>query len=55
MLFRSEKVMEALKNVDYQGDFTYEIHRYTMRLPIDLVPSALRHSVKVGEYLLSLI
>jgi sugar phosphate isomerase/epimerase len=47
-------IMRALKNINYQGDFTYEIHRYTMRLPIELVPSALQHSVKVGEYLLEL-
>lgn len=48
-------VMAALRDVDYQGDFTYEIHRYTMRLPQALVPSALRHSVAVGEHLLSLV
>lgn len=48
-------VMEALKKADYRGDFTYEIHRYTMRLPFELVPSALRHSVEVGEYLLNLV
>ena len=50
-----DAVMTALKNVDYQGDFTYEIHRYTMRLPQALVPSALRHSVAVGEHLLNLV
>lgn len=49
------EVMQALKAVKYEGDFTYEIHRYTMRLPKELVPSALKHSVEVGNYLLNLV
>lgn len=49
-----KEVMGALKAVDYEGDFTYEIHRYTMRLPYELVPSALKHSVLVGNYLMNL-
>lgn len=48
------KVMEALKSIEYQGDFTYEVHRYTMRMPKELVLSALKHSVAVGNYLLKL-
>lgn len=48
------EVMQALRDIRYQGDFTYEIHRYTMRLPDELVQSALEHSVKVGNYLLNL-
>lgn len=48
------KVMKALKSVEYRGDFTYEVHRYTMRMPKELVLSALKHSVEVGNYLLKL-
>lgn len=47
-------IMKILKNTGYKGDFTYEIHRHTDRLPRELVPSALRHSFEVGQYLLSL-
>lgn len=47
-------VMEALREVGYAGDFTYEIHRYTATLPDALAQDALAYSVKVGEYLLSL-
>ena len=47
-------IMQALKDIDYQGDFTYEMHRYTANLPDALVPAALRYSVEVGNYLLSL-
>lgn len=48
-------VMKAIKSVDYQGDFTFEIHRYIANLPLELVPLALKHSVEVGNYLLSLV
>lgn len=46
------EVMEALEAVNYTGDFTYEMHRYTMRLPDPLIHSALVHSVEVGNYLI---
>lgn len=49
-----ESFMKLLKEINYQGDFTYEIHRYTTQLPDELVVSALKHSVNVGNYLLSL-
>lgn len=48
------EVMRVLKSVSYKGDFTYEIHRYTMRVPDELVLSALKHSVKVGNYLINM-
>lgn len=47
-------VMEALREIGYAGDFTYEIHRYTASLPDGLVQDALVYSVRVGEYLLGL-
>ena len=48
------EIMKLLKEIHYQGDFTYEIHRYTTQLPEELVIPALRYSVQVGNYLLSL-
>lgn len=47
-------VMDALSDIEYSGDFCFEIHRYTMSTPDALIPSALRHSVDVGNYLLDL-
>ena len=47
-------IMAALRDIGYRGDFTYEIHRYTARLPDELVQEALAYSVSVGQYLLSL-
>lgn len=49
-----KEIMGILKEIQYQGDFTYEIHRYLAQVPEELVLSALRYSVEVGEYLLSL-
>lgn len=46
--------MDALSGVDFQGDLSFEIHRYTMNMPDELIPSALRHSVNVGTYLVNL-
>lgn len=47
-------VMQALREISYQGDFTYEIHRYTATMPDALVQQALAHSVAVGEHLINL-
>ncbi len=49
-----QEVMDALRAIDYQGDFTYEIFRYTTTIPEAMIPEALRYSVKVGECLLSM-
>lgn len=49
------EIMQILKEINYQGDFTYEIHHYTAQLPDALVIPALRYSVEVGNYLLSLV
>lgn len=47
-------VMQVLKEAEYDGDFTFEIHRHTMRYPDFLVLMALKESVAVGNYLLGL-
>ncbi len=47
-------LMKTLKEIKYQYDFTYEIHNFTNRMPIELRETALKHSVEIGEYLLSL-
>lgn len=44
--------LRALASINYQGDFTYETHRYTMRLPDELVAAALTYSVQVGNQLI---
>lgn len=49
-----QSFMEALYALGYQGDFAFEIHRYTQYMPDALVPSAITRAVEVGNYLLSL-
>lgn len=49
------EIMQVLQEIDYQGDFTYEIHRYTSQIPDGLVLPALEYSIVVGNYLLNLL
>lgn len=49
-----KEIMEALTAIDYQGDFTYETHRYTQGIPDAMIPAAIRYSYELGQYLLSL-
>lgn len=44
-------IMDSLAQVEYDGDFTYEVHRSTMRLPVDAVPSLLCYSVELGQWM----
>lgn len=46
--------MRELKRMDYQGNFAFEIHRYTQYMPDDLVPGAVERAVEVGNYLLGM-
>lgn len=46
------EIMRTLVRIGYQGDFTYETHRYTQAIPDGVIPAALRYSYEVGSYLL---
>lgn len=48
------EVMEALKEIHYRGDFTYETHRFTQGIPDGAIRAALRYSWELGNYLLSI-
>lgn len=48
-------LIKTLKEIDYKYDFTYEIHNFTGRIPIELRKTVLKHSVEIGEYLLSFV
>lgn len=47
-------IMKTLKEINYQGDFTYEALGQTRNIPDALIPSVVAHSVEIGNYLLSL-
>lgn len=48
------EIMPALSEIDYQGDFTYEIHSASSKLPDELLEDLGRYCVKVGRYLTNL-
>lgn len=50
-----EEFLPVLKEIEYEGDFVYETHRYTQHMPDELLPGALRFSIEVGNYLLDLM
>lgn len=49
-----KNVLPVLKQISYEGDLTYEMHRYACGIPEELIPAALKYSVEVGRYLLEL-
>ena len=48
------EIMPALTEIDYQGDFTYEIHSATSKLPDELLEDLGCYCVKIGRYLTNL-
>lgn len=49
-----EPIMKTLKDIGYDGDFTYEIFRFHYGLPDALQSATLDYSYRVAEYLVSL-
>lgn len=45
-------VVQALKEIEFPYDFTFEIHNMTKRLPLELRMLQLRHLADIGEYLI---
>lgn len=49
-----EAVMGTLRAIDYQGDFSFEVHNYMNRLPDAAVPAGLKLAYEIGVYLTGL-
>jgi len=49
-----EPIMRALKEIEYQGDFTFEIHNFTAGLAPGLHEKVVRFSCELGEFMLTL-
>ena len=47
-----EDVIAALREIGYEGNFTYEVHKYLKGYPNELIPAALTHMETVGRYLI---
>lgn len=48
------EIMNALKGIGYDGAFSFEAHNFAKKLPDDLIPTALKFSREIGDYLLKL-
>ena len=46
-----DAILSALAEIGYRHPFTYEIQHYLLRLPLELVPTALRLSWEIGDYM----
>ena len=49
-----EPLMKTLKEIHYDGSFAFETHKFTQYIPDEIIEEALKFSVVVGNYLLSL-
>lgn len=47
-----DEVLSALAEIGYKNPFTFEIQHYLLYLPLELIPSAVRLSREVGEYMI---
>ena len=52
--FNWENIMKALKSINYSGDFTFELTKYTNKFPDELVPEALKFARKIGRHLIGI-
>ena len=49
-----EEIMPLLKEIGYDGDFTYEVHGFYSKIPDDLRIEAGKLGFKIGSYLMEL-
>ncbi|HOJ10767.1 MAG TPA: sugar phosphate isomerase/epimerase [Clostridiales bacterium] len=49
-----EPIMKTLVEIGYEGDFTYEIQKFSENLPETVRDTMLYHTVDIGNYLLSM-
>lgn len=45
-----EPIIDALKEIGYQGDITMEANLPSSNLPVELIPSAARYLAEIGKY-----
>lgn len=48
-----DAVLKALRDIEYQGDFTFEADRFLRYMPEELVPHGLRFMLETGRYMAS--
>ena len=49
------EITDALHLAQYDGDFTYETHNFTAKMPDEVIMSGLKHSIDIGNLLIDMI
>ena len=49
--FNWDNIIKALKDIEFDGVFNMEIHKFFQNVPHELIPTALSYTEKVGRYL----
>ena len=49
-----ERIMEALAEIDYKGDFTYKACCFIEKIPDDLIGDYLKVMERTGRYLINI-
>ncbi|MER0122481.1 sugar phosphate isomerase/epimerase [Streptococcus sp. ZJ93] len=50
-----DAIFTALRNIQYDGVFNFEIHKYLVNMPHELIPEAMKFSVSIGQYMIEQI
>ena len=50
-----KEITDALRLAQYDGDFTYETHNFTAKMPDEVIMSGLKHSIDIGNLLIDMI
>ncbi len=50
-----EPIMKALADIDYVGDFTFEIHNFTNGLPHGMHEQTIRYTYDLGQFMMGLV
>lgn len=48
--YKFEEIIAALKRVNYQGDITFEMDKFFLNFPVELVPQVAKLTAAVGAY-----
>lgn len=51
--FNWDNIINSLKEIEFDGVFNMEIFKFFQNIPNELIPEALKYSVKVGKFLIS--
>ena len=48
-------IAKTLGEIDYKGDFTYEVNYFMANKPVELIPASLKYACEIGRFLINQI